>query len=50
MAPSCPRNYTWLPELGQTCVKIGEIPSPDGLNVDVLSGPNLQKYKYIHDG
>ena len=41
VAPNCPANYTWVPELGRTCLKVGEIPSPDGSNVDILSGLTL---------
>ena len=41
MGPLCPKNYTWVPELGRTCLKVGEVAGTDNNHkpwVDYLAG------------
>ena len=41
MGPLCPKNYTWVPELGRTCLKLGEVAGTDNNYkpwVDYLTG------------
>jgi len=38
ISPNCPANYTWVPEMGRTCLRIGESPGTVNSRIDYFSG------------
>ena len=38
--PNCPLGYTWVPSLGRTCLKVGNVVGGNSLSADIHSGSN----------
>ena len=38
VGPNCPSGYTWVPRLGRTCLKVGNVVGGNYNNADVHSG------------